>query len=329
MGSSQNDRNGLSRSGDGAKGYPEQFIIIDLDVSATDLKARYAGTKRHAYVCEIIDGAVQRQRTKQPPSAAFTRGLRRAKQIPALSVCDLGRDGTKDGEEIVDGQKRKAGLNHVIVIDGRQRDMATRENNRFDDQESGKPPRQLECAYVTFPSTGTRDAVVLFKVGSNVREVRTFSSRAEDAADMSRGGYSLDDIAPYVEATGAGEVALLLSLDGCCDEVKAAVDAGHIGLAAVTDLAKHSHEEQARRVARKAAPTKEAREAAKKTRARPHPKVLANVEAALGLQHRTDADDAFRNGVLWALGADVSGKVSPAVLAVLTDNGWGEGKATK
>lgn len=66
-----------------------------------------------------------------------------------------------------------------------------------------------------------------------------------------------------------------------------------------------------------------------KVRTRPHPKVLANVEAALGLQHRTDADDAFRNGVLWALGADVSGKVSPAVLAVLTDNGWGEGKAAK
>lgn len=253
MGSEQRTRNGLSGAADGAKGYPEQFTIIDLDVSAVDLKARYAGTKRHAYICEIIDGAVQRQRTKRPPSLAFIRGLRRAKQIPSLSVCDLGRDGTKDGWETIDGKKRKAGVNHVIIIDGRQRGMATRENNRLDADEHGKPPRMLECNYVTFPAAGTRDAVVLFKVGANVREHRTFSSRAEDAADMRRGGYSDEDIAPYVEARDAAEVALLCDLDGCVDAVKDAVDDGSVALAAVKTIATLNHAEQARRVARRSA----------------------------------------------------------------------------
>lgn len=271
MGSEQRTRNGLDGAPDGAQGYPEQFVILNVDVDPDALKARYAGTKRHEYICNIIDGAVQLQRTKRPPSAAFTRTIRRAKQIPALDVCDLGRDGTKEGWEEVDGKRKRAGLNHVLVIDGRQRNMATRVNNALD-IENGKPPRKLRCEYVTFPASGTRDAVVLFKVGANVREIRTASSRAEDAADMKRGGVSDEDIAPYVEAKDAAEVGLLLLLDGCSDGVKAAVDEGRRALADVKSLAAFGHDEQERRVARKeAGPGRAGKDAA----ASPRPKALA------------------------------------------------------
>lgn len=327
MGSEQRTRNGLSGTADGAQGYPEQFIILNVDIDPEALKARYAGTKRHEYICNIIDGAVQLQRTKRPPTPAFTRGLRRAKQIPPLAVCDLGRDGTKDGWETVEGKKRKAGLNHVLVIDGRQRDMATRENNRLDEQDHGKPARQLRCEYVTFPSTGTREAVVLFKVGANVREIRTFASRAEDAADMKRSGYSDEDIAPYVEAKDAAEVGLLLLLDGCEDEVKAAVDEGRLALADVADLSKRKPEEQARRVTLKTAPTKAARNAAVAHRATPHPRTAIKIGVTLAMSHRCEKADGFLLALRWHAGEDVWALLPAEVQSAMVDHGWGPERA--
>lgn len=295
MGSDAHKATGLTRLDKAGKGYPEQYVIVGLDISANDLKARYKGTKRHEYISNIIDGAVQLQRTKGPPSAALTRLLRKAKQIPAIYVCDLGRDGTKDDEEEgPDGKPVKVGRNHVLVIDGRQRDMATRINNiaAATDPDS-KGARQLECIYVTFPSTDTYDAVVEFKVGSNVREPRSFSSRAEDAADLDRGGLSMEDIAPFAEVRTVDEVNLLLALHKCHDDVKALVDSGRVGLAAVARVATLTPINQVAWAARKAAPSRKAANEA----APPRPKArsaklgvaLAREMGARGINGETHA----------------------------------------
>lgn len=295
MSSEQQHRTGVARIDKSAAGFPEQYVIVGLDISAHDLKARYKGTKRHKYISDVVDGAVQLQRTKGPPSAAFTRLLRKAKQIPAIYVCDLGRDASKEcTEEGPDGEMVPCGRNHVLVIDGRQRNMATRINNVARAKEDGEPRRKLDCMYVTFPSAGTYDAVVAFKVGANVREIRTPSSRAEDATDMMRDkGWSMEDIAPYVEVATADEVNLLLALHLCTDEVKDAVDRGKIPLAAVARLSMLAPIKQVAVVARKLAPSRKAADDA----APPRPKArsaklgvaLAREMGALGINGETHA----------------------------------------
>lgn len=273
MGSEQNERNGLRRRGDGASGFAAQYTIVDLDISALDLIRRYDGTKRAAWVAEVVLGAVQRQRTKRPPSEAFTRGLKRAKVIPPVVIVDLGRDGTKDGEEKdpSTGRKRKAGKNHSIIVDGRQRCMSERENDRKREAD-GEPCRLLDCDYMVPSSKTPRQDVVLFRVGSAIREIRSMSSRAEDAADMIGQRYAPEDVAPYVEVETAAEVELLVALHGCDESVKDAADAGKLLLADVAALAKCSHEEQAQRVARKLAGNrKRAKDAAAPPRAKTQP----------------------------------------------------------
>jgi hypothetical protein len=250
MGSEQFKRTGLQRDSEGCKGFPEQFTIVGVDISPEDLKKRYEGTKRHRFVCEVIDGLVQKQRTKTGSAPGWLVDmLRTATNIPAIRVVDLGRDGTLDGWEEVDGKKKKAGKNWVLIDDGRQRDMAMREINRT----SGKPPRMLDATFVIYSSKGTYADAVMSKVGGNVRVARSFSQRAEDAADMARANYTHEAIVPFVEARDAAEVGLLLCLHQCVDEVKDAVDAGRVLLAECKKLSKETESEQIRLIARKTA----------------------------------------------------------------------------
>lgn len=275
MGSEQNQRNGLDRDSDGCKGFADQFIILGVDIEPEALKARYEGTKRHAYVCAVIDGLVQKQRTKTKRAPAWlVKVLRAATHIPPIKVADLGRDGTLDGWEDEKAKKgKRAGKNWVIVDDGRQRTMARRE---LDDEATaaGLPRKQLAAVYETYSAKNTYVDAVTSRVGANLREPRSFSSRAEDAADMKRGGYVDEDIAPYAEAKDAAEVAMLLALDTCIQDVKDAVDAGKVALVLSAKWAKLSDEEQASRVARAVVSGKKAKDAAAPPRARTCPSAV-------------------------------------------------------
>jgi len=272
MGSEQNKRNGLDRRSDGATGHATQYTIVDLDIGAADLAKRYVGTKRAEWVGEVIRGCVQRQRTAHPPSDAFIAGLARARKVDAIMIVDLGRDGTKDGweEDPATGKKRKAGANHCVVVDGRQRTMSF----RAIDAASENPPRLLAAEYFVPSAKTPYEDVVNLRVGSAIRVPRSVLSRAEDAFDM-REMYSLADIAPKVEAMDAAEVSLLIALHGCDDCVKDAVASGKIGLAKVAALATLDPIEQVRRVARMLGGTRKEKDAAAAPRPKARPAKLS------------------------------------------------------
>lgn len=319
MGSEQNRRNGLSRDTDGAKGYADQFTILGVDIDPEALKKRYDGTKRHAYVCAVIDGLVQKQRTKTGKAPAWmVRVLRTATHIPPIKVADLGRDGTLDGWDDSSGKRKKAGKNWALVDDGRQRVMATRENDAASGA-TGQPRRMLSCIYETYSAKDTYADAVMSRVGANLREARTFSQRAEDAADMARAKYAESDIAPYVEARDGAEVLLLLALDKCEQGVKDAVDAGRVPIADCSVLSRLSPEEQVRRVARKTAGDGKGakdRAAAPRAKTKPAP-VLASWESEIRgalepLVEPTKREEMFLlHGYAAALAA-AQGKAPPA-----------------
>lgn len=251
MGSAQNKRNGLDRVGDGAEGYPDQYIVIGVDITAEALKARFKGTKRETYVCAIIDAAWQAQRTKKPPTRAFVELLRGGVEVPII-VSDLGRDGTLDAWEEVDGKRKRCGKNWVVVIEGRQRVLGRRILDA-ENKPKGIAKLKITCVYRVFGNKATALEATIVRCVTAGRVARTPSARAEDAAALRRSGMGLEDIAPLAEARDATEVEHLLCLDKCETEVKDAVDEGKILLAECKILATKSPEEQVRLVLRKTA----------------------------------------------------------------------------
>ncbi len=302
MGSEQNARNGLKRRGDGACGFADQYTIVDLDIGADALIARYKGTKREAWIADVVRGVVQRQRTAKPPDENFVRWLRRSRSIPAITIIDLGRDGTKDGWEEVDGKRRKAGKNWCVILDGRQRDMGQREVDKIE-EEAGRPKRLLDCDYFVPSAKTPREDVVFYRVATALRVARSHSSRAEDAADLREQRYADEDIAGLVEARDVAEVETLIALHACCDAVKAAVDEGRYPLADVARCKLNTlpEDEQIRRTSRSTAAPKGAngkaargaRDGAAKARAKTRPaRVLASVEEELRRAAGERRDDA-------------------------------------
>ena len=251
MGSAQNKRNGLDRVGDGADGYPDQYTLIGVDITPEALKARFKGTKREAYVCAVIDAAWQAQRTKKPPTRAFVELLRGGVEVPII-VSDLGRDNTLDGWEEIDGKRKKAGKNWVVVIEGRQRVLGRRILDA-ENKQRGIARLKIECKYRVFGTKSTALEATIVRCVTAGRVARTASARAEDAAALKRSGMGLEDIVPLAEARDAAEVELLLCLDKCEDEVKEAVDAGKIALGECKSLSTKDPAEQVRLITRKTA----------------------------------------------------------------------------
>lgn len=233
MGSEQFDRYpGLKRRSEGAAGDPNMFTVIGVDVDAEKLKTKYKGSKQEGYAAAVIDAVVQIYRTAKPPPAPFVDTCRGGIHEPII-VCDIGADAK--------------GKSWMVVVDGRQRCLSARIINA---EKSGVT---LDIAAVFRPfrrGTAGLDAT-LVKVASNCRVARSYSQRAEDAADLT--ARNVAGIAALVEARDDAEVALLLHLHQCSDAVKEAVDAGKVPLADAAVLRKLTEEEQARRVARKTA----------------------------------------------------------------------------
>lgn len=328
MGSEQKSRTGIDRVGEGGQAPPEAYTIVGVDISAEDLKGRYKGTRREAFVCSIIDAAVQRQRTKGPPPAGFVNTLRGGVNTPIL-VCDLNRDGTKDAK---DEEGKKCGRNWVIVIEGRQRTMGLRQINA---ENTGAPKLGLRCIYQSFPSEGAGLAAALVKIASGARVARTFSQRAEDATDLDNRSVAHADIAPLVEARDEEEVKMLLCLAKCIPEVQESVDAGVTPLALCKVLCAQSETEQARRVARKtsggagnAAPTRGQQDAAAPPRPKARPAVIA---AGVARELTALAKDSPEISpeilaiVDWFSGNDSALAKFPVLLKAAESAGWSAG----
>lgn len=239
-------------------------------------------------------------------------------------------NGTDEGEPVIYSRDGKTGVN--AIADGDRRHAACSFVNAERKADKSLGPQ------LVLRAIATQDPVLARNLGNACRQddpplIRARRYRAAIAsmgkpAAAASNGMRLD----YANACLA-----CLSLPA---EIQAKVNSGELppdvaarmakgGAAAAVEAVEAATDKatgkvdpkRAKAAARAAVPTKH--------RVRPHPKVLANVEAALGLQTRDDKADGFRLGLLWALGADVHDKVSPSLLAVLTDNGWGEGKAAK
>jgi hypothetical protein len=239
MGSEAFDRLGIGRSKEGALDYPDKFTVIGVDIEADTLIKRYKGTRGERYAADVIRAVVQKYRTAGDPPDYFVRTLTGGVNEPIL-ICDLGAD--------------VKGKSWAVVIDGRQRCMGLRIVN--DRNKAAAPPLpalKVAACFRAFKHDGAGLAAALVKVTSNVRVARTFSQRADDALDLDGRGVGHEDIGPLVEAKDAAEVALLLALASCVDEVKAEVDAGRIPLAQCASLSKCKPEEQVRRVKRTSA----------------------------------------------------------------------------
>lgn len=283
MGSEAYARLGLGRSKEGALDYPDKYTVVGVDIDADKLIARYKGSRGEKYAADVVRAVVQKYRTAGDPPEYFVRSLTGGVNEPII-LTDLGPDAK--------------GKSWAVVVDGRQRALGLRiVNERNVALRPALPRLQLSAVFRAFRREGAGLAAALVKVTSNVRVARTFTQRAEDAMDLYARGVSPDDIAPLVEAKDATEVALLVWLHECAVEVKDAVDGGKLALAEVAALAKHSHEEQARRVARAtAAPKGENGKAAKGKRnaaAPPRPKSKPRAHV-LSLADRLDSNDEHR-----------------------------------
>lgn len=262
MGSEQFDRYpGLKRRSEGAAGDPRLFTVIGVDISAEALKAKYKGSKQYAYACDVIDAVVQKQRTAQPPPVSFINLCRGGIHEPII-VCDLGADAK--------------GKSWMVVVDGRQRDLSARAIN---DEKTGV---EIDVSAIFRPfkrGSAGLDATMV-KVVANARVPRTYSQRAEDAADLRARGVA--NIAPLCEARDDAEVEHLIALNGCADEAKVAIDANLLPLAYASHLATLPPEEQVRQVARKlAGSSKKGRDAAAPPRLKTCPsRMLLGVGAA-------------------------------------------------
>lgn len=281
MGSESNKRTGIERGSDTGTPYADQVEIIGVDISAEDLSALYVGTKREKWVCEVIRGLIQLQRTKRGTAAQWLIDAMRDNPAnpPPIATCDLNLD--------------RHGRNHVVVVAGRQRTMA----RRVEDAEivaAGRPKsdrRQLTSTSVVFPATGTYAAVVNYRVVENVHDRRSFAARAEDVFDLRSSGRSAESLTREGEVSTVEEVHMLLALHECDDAVKDAVDAGKEALSMALVYVKLDTDEQRRRILRKLAGTNgKAKDAAAPARAKTRrADTLREAEEALRAAPKGDA----------------------------------------
>lgn len=226
---------GLRRRKDGLlQGAPSLFTVIGLDVEATKLKGRYKGTAHEARACELIDAAEQKRRVAKPPTAGFIETCRGGLITPVI-VADLWPD--------------KTGKSHALIMAGRKRRVSIDTLNA----EPGAVPLDMLGVVQTFRKSGPRMHGTIIRAAENCRNPRSFSERAEEAADMMGQAFAVAYVIALVEARDDKELNDLLALHECCEVVKDAVDEGHVLLSACGFLAKQDFAEQERIVARRLA----------------------------------------------------------------------------
>lgn len=245
--------------------YPEAFAIVGLDISAEDLLALYPDEgKQHTRARAIILGIRDKTRVRKPPDRAFVATFRKGTEEP-ITLANLGPDHT--------------GHVWIVVAKGRNRTMAQRAWNEANPRATWKILGFLK-PFIHNDAAGIDAELEALESNavSNVFVAEVPSTKADRAVMLAAKNRSNSDIAISIGVRGAQEVIYLLTLAECHDDVKTAVDDGLLTLVQAGDLAKHPHEEQARRVARlRAGPSRAAKNeaAAPREKARPAKYMLA------------------------------------------------------
>lgn len=271
MGSSQFeglDAIGILRGG-GAEpchGPPEAFTIVGLDISAEKLIALYSETKgkpgeAHERARKLIMGA---------------RDMTRADDIdpPPEFVASIGAEGIAQRIVCANLGPDRKGKPWVVTIAGRKRNVGARKWNGAHPADAVEMLAELKG----FKNTATIDAELAaldLNSASNIFVGMRPSQMADHAAMHTAKGRPPAIVALKIGARDAEHVALLLALAECAPEVKASVDANVTPLADCRTLSTLPADEQARRIARKTAPSRKAADAAAPPRPRARAASLA------------------------------------------------------
>lgn len=132
------------------------------------------------------------------------------------------------------------GTDNLVVVDGRQRVRAAREINR-EYRELGKEPILVKCTYRLV--TNEKDAMKLAMMRNECRIQTPPSVMAIHVDKMIGLGHTWEEI-QRTFARPERELRELLKIVSLCDEVRGAVDAGQISVAAAAKLKDMGIQEQ-------------------------------------------------------------------------------------
>ena len=243
MGSKEIEDMGLGRAGDRMRGNPRTFTILDVDIPRADLLALYEG---------------------KPTEQALIRAVkqeRRALSIAGgseefLNFVESCRGGVGEDAQFYRLRPDCNGKSWKVIVKGNNRCAALRIVN--DDRErAGQAPFDLKAVQAERPGSG--DAAGEYAEEqhalSNVRARMLPSHSAEQAAKFAARGMAPEGIRRYIDGNpSVEEVAALVILDGLCDEVKDACDAGRVRAIRCAVLAGKSDDAQRAWLAKRTAP---------------------------------------------------------------------------
>jgi len=245
MGSDQGKEMGLQRGSDIWRGAPEMFTVLGADISAADLKKKFASSPWARAVIDAI-ACVRGERSRDVPES-FWRRLRCGVNTPVHFVFFKSDDNGEPWRVIIAGQHRTMGLrkmNAELVAGG---------GIALDLQ--GKAER------LPRDKTGIEAAIRALNIRTfeNVRVAMRPSDRAEVALAQSNAGASPADIAACIEIRTdiedpkiwMKEVEAFIALAECEPEVQEAVNEGRLPVKRAITLVTKKPDEQRAAVAPK------------------------------------------------------------------------------
>lgn len=243
MGSKEIKAMGLTGAGDRLRGDPLGFTIVDVDIPRADLLALYDGKPTE----QALINAVKQER----------RSFAIAGSDPDFTAfVDSCRPGVTDEAYFYRLKPDVNGREWKIIVRGNNRCAALRAVNA-ERVAAGQTPFLLPVIQAARPGSGDEAAAFAEEMHalSNVRVRMKPSQSAEQAAKFAARGMTAEGIRRYIDGNpSTEEVAALVILDGLCDEIKDACDAGRVKVLAVATLAGKSDDAQRTWLAKRTAP---------------------------------------------------------------------------
>lgn len=243
MGSKEIKAMGLASAGDRLRGDPRAFTILDVDIPRADLLARYEGKPTE----QALIAAVKQER----------RALAIAGESPEFAAfCESCEGGVGTAIHFYRLKPDNEGREWRIVVDGNNRTAALRIVNGAR-EHAGQAPYSLLAIQAERPGSGDEAGKFAEEKHAlaNVRVRMLPSQSAEIAARFAARGMPAEGIRRYIDGNpSAEEVAALVILDGLCDEIKDACDAGRVRALQCAPLAGKSDDAQRAWLAKRTAP---------------------------------------------------------------------------
>jgi hypothetical protein len=225
------------------RGNARTFTILDVDIPRADLLALYDGKPTE----QALINAVKQERR------ALSIAVGSKEFLDFVESC---RGGVGEDVQFYRLKPDCNGKAWKVIVKGNNRCAALRVVN--DERErAGHPPFDLKVVQAERPGTGAAAGEYAEEQHalSNVRARMLPSQSAEVAAKFAARGMPAEGIRRYIDGCPpAEEIAALVILDGLCDEVKDACDAGRVKVAAVATLAGKSDDAQRAWLAKRTAP---------------------------------------------------------------------------